>query len=96
MHDELKARLATAPPPEVAVHLDWQSCFGKCARGVNVMVRELRPGEGEEEIHRSVLGSLRGGVIYNAVTPGDVPRIVAEHVVGGRVIGEFRNRDPLP
>lgn len=94
IHTELHSQLAARPPDGVEVHLDWQSCFGKCARGVNVMVREVKPGE--EATVRTILFSGRGGTLYNMVTQEEVERILVEHVEGGCVIAEFKGRTPLP
>jgi (2Fe-2S) ferredoxin len=91
VHAELKRQIGALPPSNVEVHLDWQSCFGKCARGVNVMVRELRTGE--EAMLRALLVTGQGGTVYNAVKPEEVDRILREHVVGGRVIDEFKRRE---
>lgn len=89
VHAEFVALLA-APPDGVEVVLDWQSCFGKCQRGVNVLVREVRAGE--DAFFRSFLSIAPGSALYNAVKPSEVERIVREHVLGGRVVVEFKNR----
>ena len=88
------ARLLALPPPlaqsGVEVQLDWQSCFGKCQRGPNVMVRELRAGE--DAFFQSFLVKDPGSALYNMVRPSEVARIVAEHVRQGRVVVELKNR----
>jgi (2Fe-2S) ferredoxin len=93
VHAEFVCQLA-APPPlaqaGVEVQLDWQSCFGKCQRGPNVMVRELRAGE--DAFFQSFLVLGPGSALYNMVRPSEVPRIVAEHVRGGKVVIELKNR----
>ncbi len=83
-------RLLPLAPPEVEVSLDWQSCFGKCQRGVNVLVREVRAGE--DAFFRSFLSVTPGSALYNAVKPSEVERILREHVYGGKVVVEFKNR----
>src|SRR5262245_31888852 len=77
VHAAFVERLKTLPA-EVEVALDWQSCFGRCQRGPNVMVREVK--EGEDAFFRSFLTHAPGAALYNAVTPRDVERIVGEHV----------------
>ncbi len=83
-------RLLVTPAPGVEVALDWQSCFGKCQRGVNVLVRENN--QGEDAFFRSFLSAAPGSALYNAVKPSEVERILREHVVGGKVVLEFKNR----
>ena len=73
------------------VALKWQSCFGQCQKGVNVMVRELRPGE-DAFFLSFVPAPGKGAVLYQGVQERDVERIVEEHVVGGKVIDEFKRR----
>jgi (2Fe-2S) ferredoxin len=76
--------------------LVWQSCFGRCTQGPNVLVRELSPAAAP----RPPLGtgfatppSPRGATaLYNHTDPERVERIVVEHVVGGRIIREFVER----
>lgn len=76
------------------VKLDWQSCFGQCRRGVNVMVRECKPGEDLFFVSFKPGGAR--SALYHGVLPEDAPRIVAEHVVGGRVIDELKRRNAEP
>jgi (2Fe-2S) ferredoxin len=93
VHAEFQRVLAEPPPLAqggVEVQLDWQSCFGKCQRGPNVLVREVRAGD--DAFFQSFLVKDPGSALYNAVKPSEVPRIVAEHVRGGRVVVEFKGR----
>lgn len=92
VHAEFAARLRAEPPADVEVALDWQSCFGRCPRGVNVMVREVRPGD-TTPLFGAVIKLGPGSALYNAVRPDEVGRIVREHVAGARVIPEFKNRE---
>lgn len=48
-------------------------CIGMCEK--EVLVDVIRPGEAR--------------ITYGKVTPGDVPRIIAEHVVNGRIVEEL-------
>lgn len=90
VHAAMAAALATVPAETVAADLDWQSCFGKCQRGVNVLVREAR--EGEDAFFGAFLTAAPGSALYNAVVPGEAARIVSEHVIGGRVVAAWKNR----
>jgi (2Fe-2S) ferredoxin len=90
VHAEILLQLKARPLDGVEVIVDWQSCFGKCQRGVNVMVREMRAGE--DAFFRSFLGNVPGSALYNGVRPSEVERILREHVGEGRVVVEFKNR----
>lgn len=75
--------------------LVWQSCFGRCTQGPNVLVREiltLEPGA----LGSSGLATLPGprGItaLYNRVDATRVDRIVGEHVVHARIVREFIER----
>src|SRR6185295_16667181 len=76
------------------VELTWQSCFGRCTQGPNVLVREL---VGQQ---LATLGtgfatppSARGATaLYNHVDPERIERIVAEHVVKLQIVREFVER----
>lgn len=73
----------------------WQSCFGRCTQGPNVLVRELvAPADGA--IVSAGLATLPGprGVtaLYNAIDRGRADRVVALHVVGGQIVREYIER----
>ncbi len=74
------------------VALDWQSCFGRCSQGPNVLVREI--------LERSAMPTLGTGfatvpgprgatALYNRVDAARVDRIVGEHVAGGKIVREL-------
>jgi (2Fe-2S) ferredoxin len=91
VHLSLVAELRSRLPGHVECTLRWQSCFGQCQKGVNVMVRELR--DKDDSFFLSFVPTPGdGSALYHAVRPGDAARIVDEHVVGGRVIEEFKRR----
>ncbi|HWO21236.1 MAG TPA: hypothetical protein VNO30_20850 [Kofleriaceae bacterium] len=77
--------------------LVWQSCFGRCTQGPNVLVREM---VGESKAAPPSLGtgfatppSPRGATaLYNHTDPERVDRIVGEHVVNGRIVREYVER----
>jgi (2Fe-2S) ferredoxin len=73
------------------VSLRWQSCFGQCQKGPNVLVREVRAGD--DPFFLSFLGALGDrGALYHAVRPEDAARIVDEHVIGGRIAADLKRR----
>ncbi|HEX2571048.1 MAG TPA: (2Fe-2S) ferredoxin domain-containing protein [Polyangia bacterium] len=90
VHTEFENALKQ-PPAGVEVSLGWQSCFGQCRRGINVLVKEMKPGEDPFFSSFLSLGGP-GSALYHAVLPEEVPRIIEEHVVGGKVILEFKKR----
>ena len=90
VHRALAAELSRGLPAGREVRLDWQSCFGQCRRGINVLVREMR--EHEDYFFVSFKPGGATSALYHGVQVADVPRIVAEHVVGGQVVEELRRR----
>ena len=76
--------------------LAWQSCFGRCSQGPNVLVREVlevRPGVGPPvRIGLADLPTRLGGgprtatALYNRVAPVHATEIVATHVERGIVL----------
>ncbi len=83
--------------------LDWQSCFGRCSQGPNVLVRELPQVDAPRP--RFALADLppsRGGgprlatALYNRIDPVKVVEVVARHVIQGAVVGRFIERPDLP
>jgi (2Fe-2S) ferredoxin len=74
-----------------ACELGWQSCFGRCRQGPNVLVRPILPGESRMLVAALPLGGP-GSALYNGVAPCDALRIVDEHVLGGRVVRDLVKR----
>lgn len=91
MHDALSAELRRAGLGAKEVQLAWQSCFGQCRRGVNVLVREMKPGE--DAFFISFKPGGERSALYHGVLPADAGPIVTEHVLGGRVIEEMKRRN---
>ena len=69
------------------VDLGWQSCFGRCTRGPNCLVRETT-GQPQPRRTFAQLPRRRSGpsALYNGVTVDDAAEIVDEHVRGGRIV----------
>jgi (2Fe-2S) ferredoxin len=75
--------------------LVWQSCFGRCTQGPNVLVREIRTTELRPTLGSgfATLPGPRGTTaLYNRVTTQRVEHVVADHVVGGRIVREYVER----
>ena len=76
------------------VELVWQSCFGRCTQGPNVLVRETSNetapllGTG----FATVPGPRGATALYNRMEPSKVERVVKEHVVGGQIVRDFIER----
>jgi (2Fe-2S) ferredoxin len=74
--------------------LVWQSCFGRCTQGPNVLVREIvadqQPGLGTGF---ATLPGPRGvTALYNRIDAERVERVVTQHVIGGQVVREYVER----
>jgi (2Fe-2S) ferredoxin len=83
--------------------LDWQSCFGRCSQGPNVLVRELpdavtpRPRFALADLPPSRGGGPRlATALYNRIDPVKVVEVVAKHVIQGTVVGRFVERPDVP
>lgn len=83
MYRELQRQLGDCPS---VVELDWESCFGRCTQGPNVLVREVTS---EVPAATRTLAAPRAAgratAMYNGVTVARVGEIVQGHLVEGRV-----------
>jgi (2Fe-2S) ferredoxin len=74
--------------------LAWQSCFGRCTQGPNVLVRELvaasAPSLGTG--FATAPGPRGATALYNRIDSTRVERVVVLHVVGGQIVREFIER----
>lgn len=99
LHDVFVARLEAHHVRERA-ELVWQSCFGRCTQGPNVLVRELVDGAARAPALGTGFATAPGPrgqtALYNHVDPERVERIVAEHIVGGRIVRELVERPGEP
>jgi len=71
--------------------LAWQSCFGRCTQGPNVLVREITVG-GASTLGTgfATLPGPRGATaLYNRVDAERVERVVRQHVAGGQIVREL-------
>lgn len=74
--------------------LGWQSCFGRCSRGPNILVRP-RPTGVLPLFTESLPMVGPGTALYNRMTEPELPRLLDEHVREGRPCRDLMNRDPF-
>jgi (2Fe-2S) ferredoxin len=74
------------------VELAWQSCFGRCTQGPNVLVRELTDETALGTGFAAVVPARGASALYNRIDAARVDRVVADHVVGGQIVREFIER----
>jgi (2Fe-2S) ferredoxin len=91
VHAALVRELKSCPLGGNEAAIDRYSCFGRCQKGVNVLVREVRPGENTRMIMLMPTAGV-GAFLYHAVRPEEARRIVEEHVAGGRPLVEMTRR----
>jgi len=93
LHDLFRSALEANGARERA-EVVWQSCFGRCTQGPNVLVREiLTAAPPSLGTGFATLPGPRGTTaLYNRVDPTRIHRIVAEHVVGGQIVREYIER----
>jgi (2Fe-2S) ferredoxin len=93
LHEIFESALA-AHEARGRVELVWQSCFGRCTQGPNVLVREMTNdtapvlGTG----FATMPGPRGATALYNRMDRSKVERVVKEHVVGGQIVREFVER----
>lgn len=87
--DELRTR------PDLRVELGWQSCFGRCRQGPNVLVC-LVPVSSTSGTRMPVARNY--AALYNGVSLAHVPRIVDSHIGQGLIVEELvlKPEDSLP
>ena len=86
LHAEL-GRLIAARGLTARCELEWQSCFGRCQSGPNIMVRLIDKDDKGPLRFTVLLPSASGdSVLYNGVRMEELPRILDDHVVGGRPV----------
>jgi len=94
LHEVFRAALAAQGAQE-HTELVWQSCFGRCTQGPNVLVREILTGEAMP-VPSSGFATLPGPrgatALYNRVDTRRVAHVVAEHVGRGHVVREYIER----
>lgn len=94
LHDQFVAALARHDLRAEA-ECTWQSCFGRCTQGPNVLVRELvDPRPGALVGHGFATLPTRAGItaLYNHVDAERVERLVVDHVKNHQIVREFIER----
>jgi (2Fe-2S) ferredoxin len=94
LHDAFRSALEVCGAEE-RTELVWQSCFGRCTQGPNVLVREILTGDPAPALGSgfATLPGPRGmTALYNRVDRQRVFQVVAEHVMGGRIVREYIER----
>ena len=72
------------------IDLGWQSCFGRCTQGPNVLVREV-PDPGSPPGS----GYVYATALYNGLDVVHVPKVVQEHLERDVVVLDLVRRPPL-
>ena len=67
------------------VTLGWETCFGHCLRGPNILVYDT---DEVRDWHASV--NAPSAVLYNRVTPGELESILERHLAGGMRVRVWR------
>jgi (2Fe-2S) ferredoxin len=87
----LQLELRSNPLDGNEATLDLYSCFGRCQRGPNVLVREVKANENQRMILLMPTAGP-GAFLYHRVSPADAKQIITEHVAAGRPLLEFTRR----
>ena len=101
LHDAFRASLESCGVRD-RVELSWQSCFGRCTQGPNVLVREIvapepgAPGGGLGAITGGGFATLPGPrgatALYNRVDSERVDRVITQQVGAGQIVREYIER----
>jgi (2Fe-2S) ferredoxin len=75
---------------EGQVQIGWQSCFGRCRQGPNVLVRPAPDPAASTPLLAAVPARASdGAALYNDVRAQDVKRILQSHVVRGIIVRDL-------
>jgi (2Fe-2S) ferredoxin len=75
------------------VELGWKTCFGRCARGPNALVRARAPDEGRAHGQGFGLALVAGdgpSAFYTGLRPGDACALIQEHVLGAAIVARLQ------
>lgn len=78
-----------------SAELAWQSCFGRCTQGPNVLVRELvapEPGGFTGGGFATLPGPRGLTALYNRFDETRAEPVVVQHILGGQIVREFIER----
>jgi (2Fe-2S) ferredoxin len=68
------------------ISLGWETCFGHCLRGPNILVYPSSELDG---------ALAPAAVLYNRMTLADLDRVIDKHLLGGMVVRPLLNRPPV-
>ncbi len=91
VHAAIAVELKSCPLNGNEVVLERYSCFGKCQKGPNVLVREMKPNENLRMILLMPTAGA-GAYLYHLVKPEEARQIVLEHIANGRPLLELTRR----
>jgi (2Fe-2S) ferredoxin len=96
VHAAFDSALKTCEALPASVDLGWYSCFGRCRRGPNVLVREILPNENPMLVRMMPTAGPRA-VLYHGVRPDEAREVIEEHVRNGRKLQALIDRNkPQP
>jgi (2Fe-2S) ferredoxin len=95
LHSAFDAALREAAPLPDPVELGWYSCFGRCRRGPNVLVREILPNENPMLVRMMPTAGPRA-VLYHGVLAEEARQVIEEHVRSGRKLQALVDRGKPP
>ena len=80
------------------ITLDWQSCFGRCTQGPNVLVREIvqEPPRRQFVLATAPPRRRSHSALYNRVTEADAGDILDQHIVAGGLLRRLIERPRAP
>ena len=94
LHDAFRQALDTHNAHDQA-EVAWQSCFGRCTQGPNVLVREVvapEPGGLTSGGFATLPGPRGVTALYNRFDTTRAEPVVARHVLGGQIVREYIER----
>lgn len=93
LHDLFRSALE-ANDARAFAEVAWQSCFGRCTQGPNVLVREiLTAAPGALGSGFATLPGPRGvTALYNRMDASRVEAVVVQHVKAGQIVREYVER----
>jgi len=98
LHDAFRGALDAHGARDHA-ELAWQSCFGRCTQGPNVLVREVvspEPGGLTGGGFATMPGPRGVTALYNRFDESRIVPVVVQHVLGGQIVRtSSSDRGPL-
>jgi (2Fe-2S) ferredoxin len=93
LHDVFVSAIAACGAQE-HTELVWQSCFGRCTQGPNVLIREIVPNDAPAlgSGFATLPGPRGTTALYNRMDKQRVVHVVGEHVMRGQIVREYVER----